>query len=133
MIINTIRFHAILFVLSLTGSCRNPHPVATPMRLVSLYQEVRVEPAHWWTGMVDNTVEIQFHQKDIAKMEVTLGAKAPGIKILKTERDDSDNYLCVTLRISPKAKPQKVPLVFQNAQTKATLTHAFPVLAPKSK
>jgi hypothetical protein len=133
MLVNTIRLYAVLFMLSFAGSCRNPHPVATPTRLVALYNDVRVEPANWWIGIVDNTVDVQFHQKDIAKMDVTFGAKAPGIKIIKIERGDSDNYLCVTLRISPKAKPQKVPLVFQNAQTKVTFTHAFPILAPKGQ
>ncbi len=133
MFTNTIRLLAVLFVLPFTGSCHNPHPVATPTRLVALTKDLRVEPANWWTGMVHNTVEILFHQKDIAKMGVTFGAKAPGIKILKTERGDSENYLFVTLSISPKAKPQKVPLVFQNAQTKETFTHVFPILARKTQ
>ncbi len=112
----------------------NPHRKAMPPHYApTLATDLHVEPANWWTGMKHNTVQVLFHKQDIAQMTVSTTAKTPGIKIVKTERGDSDNYLFVTLSISPKAKPQRVPLAFFSAQTKQRYTYEYPILARSTK
>lgn len=92
-------------------------------------QDLRVEPANWWAGMRHNTVEVLFHKEGIANMTVALKSKSAGVQIVKTERAESPNYLFVTLRISPQARAQKVPLMFKNPLTGAAFTHEYPILA----
>lgn len=92
-------------------------------------QDLRVEPANWWAGMRHNTVEVLFHKEGIANMTVALKSKSAGVQIVKTERAESPNYLFVTLRISPQARAQKVPLMFKNPLTGTAFTHEYPILA----
>lgn len=120
-----------LILLAVTGlSCKNfignPHRVAQATRVSpAQYGALRVEPANWWTGMKHNQVEILFHREGLASFDVRLG-KAKGIKLLKTERTDSPNYLFVTLQIASKAPAQRVPLLF--SKDGFVLTCEFPVL-----
>ena len=76
--------------------------------------------------MKHNQVEVLAHKTDIASYELKLGP-SQGVKLLKTEKGDSPNYLFITLQISEKAPaPQKVPLIFsKNGQV---FTGEFPVL-----
>jgi neopullulanase len=112
----------------------NPHRKAMRPHVSPIVAEdMRVEPANWWTGMKHNTVQVLFHKKGIASMKVTTTAKTPGIKILKAERGDSDNYLFVTLSISAKAKPQNVPLAFYSPEKNMRFTHEYPILARNNK
>jgi len=105
----------------------NPYKTPMPERIVpATRSEMRAEPANWWAGMKYNQVEILFQQDDLASYEVRLG-KTVGIKLLKVEKGDSPNYLFVTLEISPKAPPQKVPVVFSKGSS--SFTHEFPVLS----
>ena len=143
-----IRIIALFLLLPLAGACKNfryakylkdpenfignPHRKAMKPHVASVNNNLRVEPANWWTGMKHNTVEILFHKEAIADMVVSTTAKTPGIKIVKTARGESNNYLFVTLSIAANAKPQKVPLVFRSATNKDMFTHEFPVLARNS-
>ncbi len=142
----TIRLIALLLLMPFAGACKNfhyaknfknpqnfvgnPHRKAIPPRTVSVNDPgLRVEPANWWTGMAHNTVEILFHKKGIANMQVSTNAKMKGIKLVKTERAESDNYLFVTLEISPKAQPQTISFLFKNPGNAETFTHPYPILA----
>jgi neopullulanase len=112
----------------------NPHREAVGPRTATTVTAppMRVEPANWWTGMVHNRVEILFHREGIAAMNCTLakgGRGAKGVKLLKTERLESPNYLFVTLEISPKAPAQNVILQFSQTSNNNFFTHEFPILA----
>lgn len=64
--------------------------------------------------MKHKQVEILAHKTDIASYNLRLGA-SQGVKLVKTEKGDSPNYLFITLEISDKAPaPQKIPLIFSN-------------------
>ena len=126
-ILNTLP--AILLLL-LLFSCKNfignPHRVAMPPRVVpALAGDVRIEPANWWTGMRHNRVEVLFRRAGLSEFQVRLG-KSKGVKILAVEKGDSPNYVFVTLEISPKAKAQKVPVVFSKGDY--VVTCEFPIL-----
>ena len=103
----------------------NPYKTPLQPRIVSVFNEnLRVEPANWWTGMKWNQVEILFQKPGLAAYEVRL-EQAKGLKILKVEKGDSPNYLFITLEIKPKAPAQKVEFVFSKG--KSTFTHEFPI------
>jgi neopullulanase len=112
----------------------NPHREAVAPRTSATTPEpaMRVEPANWWTGMVNNRVEILIHREGIAAFNCNLGKGArgaKGVKLIKTERLESPNYLFVTLEIGPKAPAQNVFLQFSQPQSKAFFTYEYPILA----
>jgi neopullulanase len=105
----------------------NPHARPLPPKVVPAIQgDLRVEPANWWVGMKHRRVEILVHREDIGAYSVRLG-KTTGVKLLKTEKAESPNYLFVTLELASNAKPQKVPIIFTKGS--ASLTHEYPLLA----
>ncbi|MCU7554242.1 glycoside hydrolase family 13 protein [Alteromonas sp. ASW11-19] len=72
-------------------------------------QAVEVAPPNWWAGMVSPTVELMIHEPGIA--EASVKADYPGVKVLSSVRQDSNNYLFVTLD-TEQAKPGVIPLTF---------------------
>lgn len=119
-----------LCLLPLIGSsCRNyfgnPYEYQAPRVVPVNTADLRVEPANWWTGLKHNQVELLVQYPELAGYEVKLGP-SKGVKLLKTERGDSPNYLFVTLEIGAGAPPQKVPIVFSKG--KQSFTHEYPIL-----
>jgi len=60
----------------------------------------RVEPSFWWIGMKNTRLQLLIHGTEICNRKVIINY--PGVKILKTNRACSPNYLFVTLEINPK-------------------------------
>lgn len=60
----------------------------------------RVEPSFWWIGMKNTRLQLLIHGTEICNRKVIINY--PGVKILKTNRACSPNYLFVTLDINPK-------------------------------
>jgi len=60
----------------------------------------RVEPAFWWIGMKNPQLQLLIHGSEICNRKVEI--QYPGVKILKTNRVCSPNYLFVTLEINQK-------------------------------
>lgn len=110
-------------------NCRNyfgnPYRYQAPRTVPVSTAELRVEPMNWWTGMKHNTVELLVQYPDLASYQVKLGA-SKGVKLIKTEKGDSPNYLFVTLEIAPGAPAQKVPIVFSKGNQ--SFTHEYPIL-----
>lgn len=104
----------------------NPYATAAAPKTVPVSKEIRVEPASWWTGMQHNCVEIMVYQADVGSYAVALGP-SKGVEIRKVEKEENPNYLCITLDISPRAKPQVVPLIFKKGSL--SFTHAYPIFA----
>lgn len=68
---------------------------------LNLFSQIdRVEPAFWWVGMKNPQLQLLIHGKQICNRVVSI--KYPGIKIVKTKRACSPNYLFVTLQIDNK-------------------------------
>ena len=106
----------------------NPYTTPLAARTVPAYNkgDLRMEPANWWTGMKHNRVEILVQQPDLAAYTVSLGRTLGGIKLLSAKVLESPNCQIVTLEIDPKARAQRVPLVFTKGEE--TFVHEFPVL-----
>jgi neopullulanase len=82
----------------------------------------RVEPAFWWVGMKNTQLQLLIHGTEICNRQVSI--HYPGIKVNKTNRACSPNYLFVTLELDPKTvkagkftislkQPEKEDLMFQ--------------------
>ena len=68
--------------------------------LTCFSQIERVEPAFWWVGMKNPQLQLLIHGTEICNRQAII--KYPGVKILKTNRACSPNYLFVTLDIDSR-------------------------------
>ena len=98
--------------------------------LMSSAQIERVEPAFWWVGMKNTRLQLLIHGNDIGSRKVALAY--PGVKVLKTERADSPNYLFVTLNIDANvAKPGKFKVSLKGGN-QADLTFNYELKARRA-
>ncbi len=72
----------------------------------------RIDPPHWWTGMVNDTLQLMVYGKDIAHAEATIAKPYEGVKILRQVSLESADYKFVYLQVSPEAKPGTLKLRF---------------------
>jgi glycosidase len=61
----------------------------------------RIDPASWWVGMKNPSVELMIHDRNIQGHSVVITHK--GLTIKKIDRPENHNYLFVTLNIAPTA------------------------------
>jgi glycosidase len=118
---------ALLALASCKNYIGNPHARSLPPKTVPAVNDIRVDPPNWWTGMTTNQIELLVHRKDVAGFEARLGRDAIGVRILKTEKGDSPNYIFLTLEIAKDAPPQQVPLLFTQPQTGAEFAYTYPL------
>lgn len=85
-----------------------------------------LEPAFWWAGMKEPTLQLMVHAKNIQQSEVQL--QYPGVKITGVQKVQNPNYLFVDLELSPDVKPGRFVLSFlQNGVEVAR--HQYSLLA----
>ena len=73
--------------------------------------QLRVEPMNWWTGMKNPGLQLLVHGNGIG--ETVPSIQYPGVRIIKTHKADSKNYLFLDLEISKSAKPGTFPILFK--------------------
>ncbi len=75
----------------------------------------RVEPAFWWVGLKNTQLQLLIHGSEICNRKVIINY--PGVKIVKSNRACSPNYLFVTLEIEKKiAKAGTFQIVLKQAE-----------------
>lgn len=77
----------------------------------------RVEPAFWWVGMRNKSVQLMVYGKDINRFS-TVTTTDGEVTVKSAEKAESPNYLFVTLEITPKAKAGIVPIIFSDGKKK---------------
>jgi glycosidase len=82
-----------------------------------------VEPANWWIGMKEPSVQILFHQTDINLSEYKAELKYQGVSIREIKTVENPHYLFLTLDISPTTKAGFIPITFTAG--KRTLTYSY--------
>src|SRR5436190_2517559 len=73
-----------------------------------------VYPTHWWVGMKNPKLQIVLHGENIkqySKVSITY----PGIKLDKTTKLESNNYLIVDITISVAAKPGRFKIILSGS------------------
>ena len=83
----------------------------------------RVEPSFWWIGMKNTRLQLLIHGTEICNRKVIINY--PGVKILKTNRACSPNYLFVTLEINPKVAKAGSFKILLTEPEKANLTVTY--------
>jgi glycosidase len=79
---------------------------------VSLHAQ-DVYPAHWWTGMKDNKLQLLIHSdKDIAVDKLVFRSSSPDVKVTKVHRLANRHYIIADLEIARNARPQKLTFSF---------------------
>lgn len=83
-------------------------------------QQVRIDPAYWWSGMHETTLQLMVSGDNIAAYTPAVSSKNITIKEVVTLQ--SPNYLLIYLDIS-KAAPETFNLIFISGKKKITLPY----------
>ena len=85
----------------------------------------RIDPPNWWVGMRTKQITLLVYGSAIQDLEPSINYS--GVKILKTEKVESPNYLFVTIDIDSNTIPGDAKIEFKkNGKTK--ITKSFPLL-----
>lgn len=79
--------------------------------LAQLPKLERVEPAFWWTGMQEPSLQLIIHGDKIAEKTVSLSY--PGVSLQEVHKVENPNYLFVDINISSAATPGTFPIRLQ--------------------
>jgi neopullulanase len=81
--------------------------------------ETRVDPASWFIGFKNPTVELMIHDKNIHDFQISIIYK--GLTIKKIDRPENNNYLFVTLNIAPTTVAGDVKINLIKGSDKRTI------------
>lgn len=93
-------------------------------------QITRVEPPNWWVGMQSTSLQLLVQGPKAGQLTPVINY--PGVRIEKTHRADSENYLFIDLTIAADAKPGDLTIAFKRGNATA-YEHQYPLLARKQK
>lgn len=82
-----------------------------------------VEPAFWWIGMKNTSLEILFHNQRLNIGEYDVQVNYEGVELTEIKRVENLHYLFVDLKISSSAKEGMVPIRFTSG--KRSFTHNY--------
>jgi len=82
----------------------------------------RVEPPHWWTGMVQDTLQVMVSGPGMGFATVTMDSY-PGVRLLESVKLESPDYLLLYLDIDDSAVPGTLRFNFNSGKTKTTLDY----------
>lgn len=97
---------------------------------VSAQQGYTCYPTHWWTGMKWNKVQVMLYGDAIANAAKGYSISYPGVKLVKTHKVKSGNYVFLDLLISPAARPGNVKIKVN--REKSSFDISFPLKARRS-
>jgi neopullulanase len=92
---------------------------------ISYAQGIDIYPTHWWVGMKYNKIQLMLHGDGIAQSNSLVTVNYPGVKVLKTNKVENNNYLFVDLEISPTAKPGKFDLLLKSGTQRSVLGYTL--------
>jgi glycosidase len=82
----------------------------------------RVEPANWWVGMQLNEIELLIYGEKIGHLSAAINH--PHVALKQTKQVPNQNYLFVTLQISPQAQAGTVQIELKEG-SKTVLKQPF--------
>jgi glycosidase len=90
--------------------------------------ELKVEPAFWWSGMKNTELQLMVYGQDIASYRASVDH--PGVYLKSAVALESRNYLLLYLDVA-EAQPGSFQLTFTNGKKK--LSHAYELKARMEK
>ncbi len=86
----------------------------------SIAQNLKVEPAFWWTGMKNSELQVMVYGKDIASYQASVNV--PGLEIKDQVRLESPNYLFLYFNLK-NAKPGKFDILLTKDKKKIAVPY----------
>lgn len=83
-------------------------------------EEVKLEPAFWWSGMKNPELQLMVYGKDIATYLPTV--QYPGVKVKSSVSLESPNYLLIYLDVAD-AKPGHFDITFTKGKKRFTYSY----------
>lgn len=81
-----------------------------------------IYPAHWWTGMQNNKLQVLIRaDKDIPLNKLVFNSSSPDVKVIKVHHFKNARYLAVDLEIARSAKPQKLRFSYYSITPEKTV------------
>ncbi len=81
-----------------------------------------VDPPYWWTGMVNDTLQVMVAGDGIRDAEVEL-AKYVGVELVDVVRLDSPNYQFLYFVVGEEAQPGKMTITFTSDSKKTAIDY----------
>jgi len=94
--------------------------LGTTMTMNAAVKINKIEPANWYVGMKDASLQLMVYGEGIKTADVT--TDYPGVRIDSLVRLDSPNYLLVYLNLTD-AQPGKMTLTFQQGKQKKKVSY----------
>lgn len=82
----------------------------------SLFAGTQIYPAHWWTGMKWNKLQLMIYGDNVG-MNNSVQINYPGITVQKVNKVENKNYLFVDISISPSARAGQFKIVLQGGKS----------------
>lgn len=87
-------------------------------------QSLRVEPANWWIGMKNTSLQLMVYGPGVGQTRPVLNY--PGVKLLKVHKADSPDYLFLDLQINPGTRAGSFSIRFMEQQAaRFTFTYSL--------
>lgn len=84
--------------------------------------QIGIDPPHWWTGMKNDTLQLQLHGENIRSSEVAVDY--PGVRIVETaDLDGSHDWKYVYLLIGPETPAGKMRLKVTTGKNSVTIPY----------
>ncbi|MCQ2334354.1 MAG: alpha-amylase family glycosyl hydrolase [Paludibacteraceae bacterium] len=78
-----------------------------------------VEPAFWYVGMKNPTLQIMLHGSDVASADISIDY--PGVTLTEVAHTSNPNYAFIYLQIHPDATPGMMKIHLRNGRKTTTL------------
>ena len=91
-----------------------------------------VEPPSWWVGMRSPELQLMLHGPELGRFTPRLASALPGVTLTRVQTVASPNYLFVTLRIAPQAKPGEIALDLKRGNETRRLRYTLAARQPGS-
>lgn len=85
----------------------------------------RIDPGNWWVGMKFNTITLLVYGNNISDLQPSF--QYSNVELIQTQKVENKNYLFITLKINPTAKPGIIRINFKDHQ-KIIISKDFPLL-----
>ncbi|MUP40028.1 glycoside hydrolase family 13 protein [Labilibaculum euxinus] len=92
------------------------------------YKIDHLEPAFWWTGMKNTSLQLLIHGENIADLKPEVNYA--GVSIMKVSRVSNENYLFVDLKLSEITKAGSFDILFKKG-AKTILKYKYQLLERK--
>lgn len=118
-----ITIHRPLLLVAILFLIANQMFVRTASAQTKAVSFDHVEPAFWWTGMKNTSLEILFHNQKLNIGEYDVQVNYEDIELTEIKRVENPHYLFVDLKISPSAKEGMVPIRFRSGKRSFTYNY----------